>query len=318
MLSRLLFLLLSILAAVPHTEAWAAANYEESLKQLAEGVTAAAIKARKRKLALVEFTNDKGETTPVGQLLTDELATQLLVGGELKVVERKQVQKALAGHEVTTVDPAHTKAIGKVAKELDADLFVVGTYVDTPTGVQVTMKLIRPQKADVLRATRGLLPKTGQLGDLIKEANKPVAKVDTAPKKPDTPPGLGFHRNEQYELVVLAISRQGKLATVDLTVENRTRRDMKLLCSLQKTVMRDPQGTIWPQQVEGNREGLCTRGIELQPREKERTVLTFVAPTEELPAEVALQWHELSPRRDAAYTIEGLKAESAVPATAPH
>jgi TolB-like protein len=316
MISRVLLLTICILATLLPSRVRAAGNYEESLKQLAEGVTAEAVKAKKRRVALVEFTDTKGKTTPIGQFLTDELATQLLVGGELKVIERAQVQAALSGHHVKKVDPAHAKAVSQAAKAIKADVFVLGTYADTPSGVQVTMKLIRPQKADVIGATRGSLPKAGQLAELIKEANAPpVVKTDSGPKKTDVPEGLGFHRNEHYELVVHSVVKQAKQAKVDLTVENKSPRDMKVLCLLQDTTLRDKHGVVWAQRIEDNREGLCTRGIELQPREKERTVLTFAVPSEDGTSVVSLRVHETSPRRGAVFTIEGLKVDGAAPAS---
>ncbi len=283
-----------------------AANYDDSLKQLAEHVTAEVVKAKKRRVALVEFTDSKGESTSIGRFLTDELATQLEVGGEVKVIERSQVQAALHAQHVTAFDPPHAKAVGKVAETIKADAFVTGTYVETPNGVQVTMKLIRPKKADVFAAARGSLPKTGQLADLIKDANKPPVKVDHGPKKPDVPEGLGFHRNDQYELVVHTVSKTGKLAKVDATVENRSSRDLKILCLLQDTTLHDTHGVVWSQRIEDNREGLCTRGVELQPREKERVVLIFSVPSEDETSHVSLHIHETSPRRDAVYTLEHL------------
>lgn len=314
MSSRILLLVVSCFLVSLTSQTLAAGNYDESLKQLAEGVTAEAVKARKRRLALVEFADAKGAVTAIGQFLTDEMATQLQVGGELKVLEQGQVQTALTRHKVVKFDATQAKAVGSAAKEIKADLFVTGTYVETPTGMQVTMKLIRPEKADVLGAVRGSLPKTGQLGELIKEANKPPVKVDAGPKKPDVPDGLGFHRNDQYELVVHSVVVQDKLAKVDVTIENRSPRDMKVLCRLQDTTLRDKHGVVWNQRIEDNREGLCTRGMELQPRETQRAVLTFAAPTEDETSEVSLQLHETSPRRDAVFTIEGLRVDG----TAPH
>ena len=62
--------------------------------------------------------------------------------------------------------------------------------------------------------------------------------------------------------------------------------------------------------VEDNREGLCTRGLELSPRRRECAVLPFTAPPDASASQFTLHYHEKSPRRDAAYTIDGLKVES--------
>ncbi|HJT22853.1 MAG TPA: hypothetical protein VJ746_20435, partial [Nitrospira sp.] len=98
---------------------------------------------------------------------------------------------------------------------------------------------------------------------------------------------------------------------LDLTIESKTTRDMKILCMLPETFLRDDQGNVWTQRIEDNREGLCARGLELSPGEKERIVLTFTAPPGTTGSEFALQMHEKSPRRDAVFTIDGLKLERA-------
>jgi hypothetical protein len=292
------------------TSLWAAANYEESLKQLAEGVIGEAVKAKKQRLAFLDFIDSKGNATPLGQFLAEEVGTQVLVAGELKVAERTLVHSTLKKLHVAQIDPAHAKAVRRAAKAIRADIFITGSYLETPEGVQVTAKLISPLNAQVVGAARGTLPKAGPLGELIKEANKPpVVKIE-GPKEPPIPAGLGFHRNEYYELLVQSIQKQDGQAKLDLTIENKSPRDLKVLCFLQETMLKDDHGAAWLQGVEDNRDGLCTRGLELSPRQKERAVLTFTAPPDASASQFTLHYHEKSPRRDAAFTIEGLKVES--------
>ena len=293
---------------------FAAGNYEESLKLLADGVIAESLKAKKERLAIIDFTDARGVVTPIGQFLAEELGTQLLVVGELKVVERKLVSSTLKKRHITQVDAASPKALKGAAKAIRTDTFVMGSYLDAPEGILVTVKLISPSNAQAIGAARGMIPKTGPLGELVKEFNKPpVVKVEP-PKGPSTPEGLGFHRNEHYELVVRTLSRQDNQIRMDLTIENRSPRDVKLLCLLQNTVLKDDQGGQWAQSVEGNRDGLCTRGVELSPREKDRAVLTFTAPADSTAVSpFTFSFHEKSPRRDATFAIENLPVEPSLP-----
>ncbi|MDP3090839.1 MAG: FlgO family outer membrane protein [Nitrospira sp.] len=290
---------------------FAAGNYEESLKLLADGVIAESLKAKKERLAIIDFTDAKGAVTPIGQFLAEELGTQLLVAGELKVVEHKLVSSTLKKRHITQIEATSPKALKGAAKAIRTDVFVTGSYLDAPEGILVTVKLMNPSNAQAIGAARGMIPKAGPLGEMVKEFNKPPAVKVEPPKGPTTPEGLGFHRNEFYELVVRALSRQDNRIRMDLTIENRSPRDVKLLCLLQNTVLRDDQGGQWSQSVEGNREGLCTRGIELSPREKDRAVLTFVAPADSTAvSQFTFSFHEKSPRRDATFTIEGLAVET--------
>lgn len=194
---------------------------------------------------------------------------------------------------------------------MHADVFLTGSYSDSPDGFRVTVKLLSPSAMQSLGATRGTIPKAGPLAELIKEANKPpVVKIDIA-AKPAPPPGLGSHSNEYYQLVVTALHRRDNQVTADITIENKSSRDVKVLCLLQDTMLEDDHGARWKLEAENNREGLCMHGIELSPRRKGRAVLTFSAPTDATGNQFIFRYHETAPRRDALFSIEGLKVESA-------
>jgi TolB-like protein len=310
-MNRLLLTVLLALATLWALPAHAASPYEESLKQLAEGVTADAAKTNRGRLAVLDFTDAKGTVTPIGQFLAEELRTQILVAGELKVVDRATVDSALKKFQVTQIEPTQADAVKKAAKAVHADVFVTGSYLEAPDGFLVTVKLHSPGTVQSLGATRGSIPKTGPLAELIKEANKPpVVKVD-ASAKPAPPSGLGLHSNEQYQMVVTALHRRDNQIIADLTIENKSSRDVKVLCLLQDTMLEDDHGARWKLESENNREGLCMRGIELSPRRKGRAVLTFSAPTDATGNQFIFRYHETAPRRDALFSIEGLKVESA-------
>ena len=310
-MNRLLLTILLAIATLWALPAHAASSYEDSLKQLAEGVVADAAKANRGRLAVLDFTDAKGIVTPIGQFFAEELSTQILVTGELKVVDRALVDSTLKKFHVTLLEPAQAEAIKRAAKAVQADVFVTGSYLESTGDFRVTVKLFSPTTVQSLGARRGTIPKAGPLADLIKEANKPpVVTVDPSAKAP-SPPGLGFHSNEYYQLVVTALYRRDKQVTADLTIENKSSRDVKVLCLLHDTVLEDDHGALWKLEAENNREGLCMRGIELSPRRKGRSVLTFSTPTDATGNQFILRYHEKAPRRDALFSIEGLKAESA-------
>jgi TolB-like protein len=310
-MNRLLIMVLLAFVTLWALPAHAASSYEESLKQLAEGVIADAVKAKRNRLAVLDFTDAKGTVTLIGQFLAEELSTQILVAGELKVADHTVVDSTLKKLHVTQLEPAQANAVKQAAKALHADVFLTGSYSDSPDGFRVTVKLLSPSTLQSLGATRGTIHKTGPLAELIKEVNKPpVVKVDTS-AKPAPPPGLGFHSNEYYQLVVTALHRRDNQVTADLTIENKSSRDVKVLCLLQDTMLEDDHGARWKLESENNREGLCMRGIELSPRKKGRAVLTFSAPTDATGNQFIFRYHEKAPRLDALFSIEGLKVEPA-------
>ena len=312
MIASLLLLIALVLPAHVPSSSWAAASYEDSLKQLAEGVTERAAKVKKQRLAVLDFTDAQGAQTPVGQFLAEELGTQIMVAGELTTVDRTLIYSTLKKMQLEHIDPAHAKTVRRAAKAIRADVFVSGTYTDTPEGLQVTVRLITPKQAQSISATRTIFPKSGPLSTFFKKEDPPPGILPAEkPKEPTPPPGIGTHRNDAYEFVVTSIEQLTRRVKLDATVANHSSRDLKLLCHLQNTVLKDEHGNVWHQTVEENREGLCTRGIELSPRRKQRVVFMFTQPSDAAASEFTLSFHEQLPRRDASFTIEKLKLEPA-------
>ncbi len=299
-----------VLLILWHASAHAASKYEDSVKELAEGVAAEAIKMKKSRLALLDFVDSKGEVTPIGQFLAEELATHLLVAGELKVVDRKLLIATMEKHQLTHLDTSQAKAAKKVAKALRADLYVTGAYLEIPEGVQVTAKLIGPYTVYPVGAARTIMPKAGPLAALLKQANAPKPPAPIAEPEPSTPP-LGAHENELYKVSVMAIARQDDQIEIDLLFVNSAPHPIKIGCQLLDTYLLDEQGEQWQQDVAQNREGLCTRGMELNPRRQQHARLSFLATNKPPQGLVTLHYHETSPRPDRVITLDGLKFEAA-------
>ncbi|MCC2639741.1 MAG: exported protein of unknown function [Nitrospira sp.] len=312
-MARLFFLI--VLLAFCHASAQAASKYEDSLKELAEGVAAEAIKMKKERLALLDFVDNKGDVTAIGRFLAEELATQLLVAGELKVVDHKLLAATMKKHHLTHLEASQAKAVKKVAKALRTDLFVTGTYLEIPEGVQVTAKLIGPYTVFPVGAARTVLPKAGPLAALLKQTNAPPpsASLESAAPEP-TVPALNAHENEWYKVSVVDITRRDEQITLDLLFENRSSHPVKIGCQLMDTYLKDDQGRQWKQDVAQNREGLCTRGMELDPTKQQRASLSFPADDKPARGPVSLHYHETSPRPDRVVTLDGLNLD-APPAT---
>ena len=158
-MNRLLLTVLLAFVALWALPAHAASSYEESLKQLAEGVIADAVKAKKNRLAVLDFTDAKGAVTPIGQFLAEELSTQILVAGELKVADHTLVDSTLKKFHVTHLEPAQANGVKQAAKALQADVFLTGSYSDSPDGFRVTVKLLSPS---TMRVSAGSMMPSSQ------------------------------------------------------------------------------------------------------------------------------------------------------------
>lgn len=295
--------------AFGYSSALAASKYEESVKELAEGVAAEAIKMKKSRLAVLDFVDSKGDVTPIGQFLAEELATHLLVAGELKVVDHKLLTATMAKHHLTQLETSQAKAAKKVAKALRADLFVTGAYLEIPEGVQVTAKLIGPYTVYPVGAARAIVPKAGPLATLLKQATAPKPPVAVTVPEP-AGPVLSSYENESYQVRVLGIARQDDRIALELLFTSRSSHPVKIGCQFQDTYLLNEQGEQWPQDIAQSREGLCTRGMELHPRKQQPATLTFSTAKKPAKGLMTLHYHETSPRSDRVVTLDGLKLDA--------
>jgi TolB-like protein len=136
------------------------------------------MRAKKERLAVVDFADGKGQATPAGRFLAEELATQLLMGGELQLVDRRLLSSTMKKHRVEALEPSVATKAKRVAKAVRADLFVVGSYTETAAGLLITTKLLAAQTGQSIGAARGTIPKTGPLAELLKPTVTPSASVE--------------------------------------------------------------------------------------------------------------------------------------------
>jgi hypothetical protein len=226
--------------------------------------------------------------------------------GELAVVDHKLLVATMKKHRLTHLDASQTKAARRVAKALRVDLFVVGSFMEIAEGIQVTTKLIRPRTVQAAGAARSLIPKAGPLLTFFTPAPTPTpppAEQQEAAPQPAPP----SHTNDVYALVITGLEQHAGHIGLEMTLENRSPRDIKIHCQLQDTYVKDERGTEWRQDVSESRDGLCIRGAELAPRTKAQTVLSFPIQDRQPGSTLTLHFHETSPRHDVVFSIEGLK-----------
>jgi TolB-like protein len=304
---RRLFMTIAVLVLWTGS-AHASSKYEERLNELAEGIISEAVKEKAVRLAILDFTDHKGKVTPMGQFLAEELGTQILVVGELGVVDRALLAATMAKHRLNRLDVSQTKAVRRVAKALRVDLFVVGSFIEIPEGLQVSAKLIRPRSVQAAGAARAVLPKAGPLTAFFKAPPAP-ATPPPAPKETTAQPATPSHVNDVYAMAINAVEQHLGHISLHMTLENRTPRDIKIHCRLQDTYVKDERGVQWRQDVSKNRDGLCVRGMELAPGKKAYATLSFPIQEQQPGSTLSLHFHETSPRHDLVFSIDDLKLE---------
>lgn len=179
-------LALMVLFALEGASAWAAADLEEGVKDLAEKITKSMIEKQKQKIAIVDFSDLNGNVTVLGQFMAEELTTQLftLAPGKFEVVERRQLLKLEEELILGQIGVLEEKGLKKMGQVLGVEAIVTGSMTDLGNTVKVNARMIAVESAKVFAVAATSIPKTGIVADLASkgvERKQLVATPGAAP-----------------------------------------------------------------------------------------------------------------------------------------
>jgi TolB-like protein len=132
--------------------------------KIAEAVTKAKLKA----VTVAGFTDLHDKESDLGLFLANQVSAELVQKG-CEVVDRTNVARILAEHQLTAsglVDPEKAKKLGQFA---GLDAIVIGTVTPLSGTIRVTVKVLATDSAKLLAATSADIPKTNSIRDVMGE-----------------------------------------------------------------------------------------------------------------------------------------------------
>ncbi len=155
-------------------------GYEKELNELAGSLTQKLLEGRKKKVAVVDFTDMEGHTTYAGRFLAEELSVHLSNLGsrtEFEVVDRLRLKSLLKeqGLEATGwVDPAMGTKLKKAA---GINAIVAGNLTPFGDSLHLSVKILDAGNAKILFATSTDFAKSKIImGDNTPEKKSPPAE----------------------------------------------------------------------------------------------------------------------------------------------
>ena len=160
-------LVLSLAAALLATWALpAAAADTPDLGALATRTAEALAAAKKKSVAVVDFTDLAGDVTEVGRFVAEQLSVALTRDASgLEVADRVRVRAAL--RPGGSADPMHRDAARQIGDATGVEALASGTVTPFVDGLSVTVKVLDATTARVLSAFTLEMPRGGRLDELI-------------------------------------------------------------------------------------------------------------------------------------------------------
>ena len=136
----------------------------ELSKAMAEKIAASGEKT----VAVVDFADLQGNVTELGRFLAEEISATLVnVGKGFEVVDRLYLKAILKEHKLSAsgiIDPTTARDLGKIA---GVGVIVTGTVTPFGERVKISAKALSTQSAKVICSSRGSIPKTQAIEDLL-------------------------------------------------------------------------------------------------------------------------------------------------------
>lgn len=138
-----------------------ASAYEAEIKKMSATVAEKIAASKKAKIAVVDFTNLRGDVTELGRFVAEEFSVALAGAGKgFKVVDRTHLKSIIKENKLSAtglIDPDTARQLGRIA---GVDALITGTLTPLGDSVRIAVKILDTSTAEVIDATSGNLPKT--------------------------------------------------------------------------------------------------------------------------------------------------------------
>lgn len=124
----------------------------EGLNDLSSQIAKGLAENQKRRIAVVEFVDLKGNVTDLGRHISEKLITKLFQSGKFTVIERQLLNKIMVEQKLSLtgiIDPASAQKLGKL---LGVDAIASGSVSDLTKTVELNARLISTETGEVFSA----------------------------------------------------------------------------------------------------------------------------------------------------------------------
>ncbi|MFH0872709.1 MAG: FlgO family outer membrane protein, partial [bacterium] len=126
------------------------------------------VKANKKTIAVVDFTDLQGNVTELGRFLAEEFSVAMAGAGEgFEVVDRTHLKSLLQEHKLAMtglIDPSTARKLGEIA---GVQALITGTITPFGDSVRLSVKVLDTGTAKVIVGTAGEIPKTKAIEELL-------------------------------------------------------------------------------------------------------------------------------------------------------
>lgn len=135
-----------------------AMEFDQQLDALAEQIAGGLAGNGTIKVAVVEFSDLAGKTSPLGRFMAEELTTRLFRTGKFEIIERQLLDKILAEQKLSASGLLDEQTAQKIGMTLGVEALTTGTVSDLGASIKVNARLIAPRTGAVFAVASVTVP----------------------------------------------------------------------------------------------------------------------------------------------------------------
>ncbi len=218
------------------------------LNLLTDQIVTSLSQEKKSKIAVIEFSNLRGEVSQFGRYLAEELITRLYLTQKFEVIERQMLKQVLEEHKLNMsglIDPRSAKELGRI---LGVDAIASGSVTDLGGSVKVNARLISTETGKIFSVASVTILKDKVVRKLMDET---IAPQDDPADQPGEPPvaGKGSIPSlnmtdvvDDFKFELTGCQLDGRSVICDLFITNTTEDDRKITIWFLQTKIYDQSG----------------------------------------------------------------------------
>lgn len=222
-------------------------EFDEGLDDITRQLTRGMSSRQAMTVGVVDFRGLNGEVTALGRYIAEEMITRLFIQEGVRVIERAQLEKALAElkfSQTDLFDPALAKKLGKF---VGVDAILTGTLTILDSTVRVNARLFSTERAEVLEVGTVSITRDDRVNRLLKILlqPQPLSNKETPEEEitddQEAPHKEGYtgrpltsapvFESEQLRVTVKLLKRAGSRLIIELWYENLTEETMRIISS---------------------------------------------------------------------------------------
>jgi TolB-like protein len=150
----------------------------------------------KRTVAVVDFTDLQGNVTELGRFLAEEISASLAESAKgVRVIDRTNLKVIIQENKLASsgiIDPASARRLGQIA---GVDSLITGTLTPFGDSVHLSIKILDTSSAAIVGATRGDIPKTKAIEELLGQGVVSAGNAGIAQPSRVVPSGSAISRS---------------------------------------------------------------------------------------------------------------------------